>query len=255
MIVDWAHGGPSFAAAFLASLVEGVEALTVVLAVGGTRGWRGALAGTAAALVLLIVLVAALGSALTRIPLDVIQLAVGFLVLLFGLRWLRKAILRTAGILPLHDEAAAFAAQRMRLGAAGGRGPGLDRVAVATAFNIVMLEGVEVVFIVVAVGAGGSGLLWPASLGALAALAMVAGLGLVLQKPLASVPENTIKFGVGVLLSGFGTFWVGEGIGVSWPGADAALPVLVVVYLVVALATVRLCATRAAAISMRGRHP
>ncbi len=252
MIIEWAHDGPSAVAAFLGSLVEGVEALTIVLAVGGTRGWRGALAGTAAALVILLLIVAALGSALTRLPLDAIQLAVGILLLLFGLRWLRKGILRAAGVLPLHDEAAAFSAQRKRLGAAGGPGPGLDRVAVLTAFNIVMLEGVEVVFIVVAVGAGGSGLLWPASLGALAALALVAALGIVLQKPLASVPENSIKFGVGVLLSAFGTFWVGEGIGLSWPGADASLPFLVVVYLVVALATVRLCAGRGADSSVRG---
>ncbi len=244
MSIDWVHGGPSFAAAFLASSVEAVEALTIILAVGSTRGWRGALAGTAAALVLLTGLVAALGSALTRLPLDAIQLAVGLLLLLFGLRWLRKAILRAAGVLALHDETAAFAAQRAQLRAAGGVGPRLDRVAVVAAFNIVMLEGVEVVFIVVAVGAGGTGLLYPASLGALAALALIAALGVVLHKPLASVPENTIKFGVGVLLAAFGTFWVGEGIGVVWPGADRCLPALVAVYFVVAVVAVRLCAAR-----------
>ncbi len=247
MSIDWAHGGPSFTAAFLASLVEGVEALTIVLAVGGTRGWRGALAGSAAAIGVLVGLVAALGSALTRLPLDVIQLAVGLLLLLFGLRWLRKAILRSAGVLALHDEAAAFAAHRTQLRAVGGIGPGLDRVAVATAFNIVMLEGVEVVFIVVAVGAGGAGLLYPASLGALAALALVTALGVALHRPLASVPENTIKFGVGVLLTSFGTFWVGEGIGVAWPGADRSLLALVATYLVVAVVAVRLCAARSAA--------
>ena len=247
MSIDWVHDGPSFAAAFLASLVEGVEALTIVLAVGGTRGWRGALAGTAAALVVLTGLVAALGSALTRLPLDAIQLVVGLLLLLFGLRWLRKAILRSAGVLALHDEATAFAARQKQLRAAGGISPGLDRIAVATAFNIVMLEGVEVVFIVVAVAAGGTGLLYPASLGALAALALVAALGVVLHRPVATVPENTIKFGVGVLLSAFGTFWVGEGIGVVWPGADRSLPVLVAFYLVVALVAVRLCAARSPA--------
>ena len=147
-----------------------------MLAVGSTRGWRGALAGTAAALAVLTILVMVLGSTLTRL-LDAIQFAVGLLLLLFGLRWLRKAILRSAGVLPLHDETAAFDDERTRLQGAGRTGPGLDRVAVAAASNTVMLGGVEVVFIVVAVGTAGTGLLHPASLGALVALALVASSG------------------------------------------------------------------------------
>ena len=242
MWMDWVHTGPTVAAAFLASLVEGVEALTVVLAVGAVRGWRDALLGSAAALLVLALLVALFGSALTLVPLTAVQLGVGLLLLLFGMRWLRKAVLRAAGVLPLHDEATAFASETDRLHAAGVAGPGLDRVAVAAAFNIVLLEGVEVVFIVVAIGAGGVGLVWPASLGALAALTLVTASGVALRRPLSSLPENAVKFGVGALLSAFGTFWVGEGIGVAWPGADLSLPALVLGTLAVALGAVRACA-------------
>jgi uncharacterized membrane protein len=242
--IDWGHAWPTVLAAFLASTVEFVEALTVVLAVGTVRGWRGALAGSGAALVVLFVIVAALGPALTRIPLDVVQLGVGTLLLLFGLRWLRKAILRAAGFVPLHDEAAAFAKESEALRRRGAIGAGLDRVAVATAFQITMLEGLEVVFIVVAVGAGGVGLLVPASVGALAALALVVAIGFALHRPLSAIPENGLKFGVGVLLSAFGTFWVGEGAGLGWPGADWSIPGLCAAYLVVALVTVAVCRPR-----------
>lgn len=240
----WAHAGPSALAAFLASLVEFVEALTVILAVGSVRGWRHALLGTAAALSVLVLLVAVLGTALTRIPLQTIQLAVGTLLLLFGLRWLRKAILRSAGVIPLHDETEAFAKQAtsMRGQAAAG---GWDRVAFGTAFQITMLEGTEVVFIVIAIGAGGAGLLLPASLGALAALLVVAALGLLIHRPLANVPENSLKFVVGVLLSAFGTFWAGEGAGVAWPGADWSILALVAGFLAIAVLAVPLCRARA----------
>jgi uncharacterized membrane protein len=224
-------------AAFLASLVECVEALTVILAVGTVRGWRSALAGAAAALAVLAFVVALLGPQLRRIPLHVIQLGVGTMVLLFGLRWLRKAILRAAGRIPLRDEEAAYAknTSAMRSGPLSRTGT-LDRVAVAAAFHITMLEGTEVVFLVIALGAGRAGLLLPASVGALIALAVVAGLGLALHRPLARVPENSLKFAVGVLLAGFGTFWVGEGAGFSWPGSDLAIPALVAAYVVIALA-------------------
>lgn len=252
MDINWAHIGPSVMASFLASLVEFVEALTVVLAVGVTRGWRGAIAGTVMALLVLLVLVAALGPALTRIPLDIVQMAVGALLVLFGLRWLRKAILRSAGIIALHDESAAYAKQTATLRGLGGFTRGWDRVAVATAFKITMLEGVEVVFIVVAVGAGGSGLLIPAALGALAALALVIALGLAIHRPLSSIPENMLKFGVGMLLSGFGTFWVGEGIGVQWPGSDWSILGLTAAYLVAALVMVKLCRS-ARATAIKGR--
>ena len=241
--------GTTLVAAFLASLVECVEALTVVLAVGSVRGWRSALAGCAAALSLLGAVVALLGPALVRIPLHLVQLAVGALILLFGLRWLRKAILRAAGLIPLHDEQATFAknAAAMR-GFAAGSG-GWDKLAFAATFNITMLEGTEVVFIVIALGAGGTGLLLPASLGAGAALVLIAALGLLLRRPLARVPENTLKFAVGILLSAFGTFWVAEGAGIAWPGPatsnpDLAIPCLVAGYLGVALWLVPVCFVR-----------
>ncbi len=245
MDINWTHAAPTILASFLASMVEFVEALTVVLAVGTVRGWRSALAGSAIGVALLFALVVLLGAALTRIPLDVLQLAVGTLLTLFGLRWLRKAVLRAAGVIPLHDEAAAFAKQTeaMRGRVLGGA---WDRVALATTFQITMLEGIEVVFIVIAIGAGGSGLLLAASLGALAALLIVAVLGIALHRPLASVPENALKFVVGVLLAAFGTFWVGEGAGLPWPGADWSIPVLIAGFLAVSLSAVPLCRARAA---------
>ena len=247
MTTGWAHSGPSILAAFLASLVEFVEALTVVLAIGSVRGWRDALLGTTAALGIMLILVVALGGALTRIPLDYIQLVVGALLLLFGLRWLRKAILRSAGIIPLHDEAAAFSKQVDVMRTHGVERRGWDRIAFAGAFQITMLEGTEVVFIIIAIGAGGAGLLLPASLGAVAALLVVAALGLAVHRPLAKVPENLLKFVVGVLLSAFGSFWFGEGVGIVWPGADWSILALVAGFLAVALLAVSLCRTRASA--------
>lgn len=253
MLADWTHAWPAVLAAFLASLVEFVEALTVVLAVGAVRGWRGALVGAGSALVTLLAIAAILGPALTRIPLEDVQLVVGGLLLLFGMRWLRKAILRSAGVIPLHDEEAAYARETEQLRRQGpGRG-GLDTVAVTTAFKITMLEGLEVIFIVIAVGAGGAGLLIPASVGAAAALLVVVGLGVVVHRPLSAVPENTLKFAVGVLLSAFGTFWVGEGMGLAWPGADWSIPALVLGFLVAALLTVALARNRAGATAL-GRH-
>jgi uncharacterized membrane protein len=244
MSIAWAHAGPSILAAFLASLVECVEALTVILAVGSTRGWRSALAGSAFAVLVLLAIVAVLGTALTRVPLDAIQLAVGALLLLFGMRWLRKAILRSAGVIPLHDEQAAYAKQTDAMRRLAGASSAWDRVAFVASFQITMLEGTEVVFIVIAIGAGGAGLLAPASLGALAALLLVIALGLVVHRPLASIPENTLKFAVGVLLSAFGTFWVGEGIGFAWPGADWSLLGLVAGFLLVALLAVPISRAR-----------
>ena len=248
----WTRLGTTVVAAFLASLVECVEALTVVLAVGSVRGWRSALVGAAAALAVLAAIVAALGPALTRIPLHLIQLGVGAMILLFGLRWLRKAILRSAGLIPLHDEEAAFAKETAAMQGAGAAG-GFDKVAFAASFHITMLEGTEVVFIVIALGAGGAGLMRAASVGAAVALAVVSALGLALHRPLARVPENTLKFVVGVLLSGFGTFWVGEGAGFAWPlpstaSPDLAIPCLMAAYLMLALALVPLCRTGAIAV-------
>jgi uncharacterized membrane protein len=255
MGISWAHMGTSITASFLASLVECVEALTVVLAVGSVRGWRSALAGTATAIAVLLIIIAALGTALAHIPLPIVQLVVGTLLLLFGLRWLRKAILRSAGQIPLHDEQAAFqknteAMHRLTIGSAT-----WDKIAFAAAFNITMLEGTEVVFIVIAIGAGRTGMLLPASLGAVAALLVVIALGLILHRPLARIPENTLKFIVGVLLSAFGTFWVGEGLHLEWPGADWSIPALIAAYLVLALAIVPLCRSRSQTVSSNTRTP
>jgi len=247
-MMDWggadaARVGTTMAAAFLASVVECVEALTVVLAVGSVRGWPSALAGCGTALAVLAALVAALGPALTRVPLGVVQLVVGTMILLFGMRWLRKAILRAAGLIALHDEAAAFAKSSAAMRGIGGVGAGMDRVAFAAAFNITMMEGTEVVFLVIALGAGG--LLAAASAGAGLAAVAVAVLGLALHRPLARVPENAMKFAVGVLLSGFGTFWVGEGAGVAWVGGEWAIPGLMAAWLGIALGMVRVCRARA----------
>ena len=239
MPMPWLHAAPTVLAAFLASLVECVEALTVVLAVGTTRGWRSALAGSAAGLAVLLVLVALLGQALARVPLHALQLLVGALLLLFGMRWLRKAILRAAGVLALHDEAAIYAREVDALRGKSTRR--WDRLAFAVAFKSTLLEGTEVVFIVLAIGAGRPGLLWPASIGALAALLVVAALGMALRRPLERVPENTLKFVVGVLLSAFGTFWAGEGMGYAWPGGDWAIPALIATFLAVSLLCVARC--------------
>lgn len=226
------HSGAAAGAAFMASLVEAVEALTVVLAVGSVRGWRDALTGTGAAILTLLILTALFGPSLTLIPLRVVQLVVGGLLLLFGLRWLRKAILRSAGVLALHDEDAAFAETRQAMAVPGGgsQQAGFDPVAFTAAYKIVMLEGVEVVFIVIAVSAGGPALILPAALGAVAAALVVVLLGLIVHQPLSKVPENTLKLVVGVMLSAFGAFWLGEGLGVAWPGADAALIGLIALF-------------------------
>ncbi len=234
---------PTLAAAFMASLVEFVEALTVVLAVGMVRGWRSALLGAAAAVLVLLTLVAIFGPSLVRIPLGLLQLLIGTLLLLFGLRWLRKAILRSAGLLALHDEAASFAKEAASLANLAMPIGTWDRVAVATSFKIVMLEGIEVVFIVVALGAG-AGQVLPASAGAAAALLTVIALGIALHRPLGRIPENSLKFGVGILLAAFGTFWVAEGMHLGWPHGDWSLLALIAAYLAVAQALVLLSRSR-----------
>ena len=233
--MTWTTAAPAISAAFLASLVEVVEAFTIVLAVGTVRGWKPALTGTACALAALTLLVLILGPVLGSIPLQGLQLIIGVLLLLFGLRWLRKAILRAAGFIPLHDELAAFAKETNSLTATAARkARHRDWMAGLTAFKAVMLEGIEVVFVVIAVGAGRD-LIWPASLGALAACLLVLILGAIVHKPLARVPENTLKFGVGVMLSAFGVYWTGEGLGATWPGHDLAILGLAAIFLGVGL--------------------
>ncbi|MBV9289278.1 MAG: hypothetical protein JO288_15925 [Hyphomicrobiales bacterium] len=232
-------------ASFAASFVEAVEALTVVLAVGFTRGWRAALTGASAALAALALMVALLGPLIGRVPLRALQALVGILLLLFGLRWLRKAILRSIGVIALHDEDLAFAREARELGVGEPKkGRGLDWIAFAASFKAVLLEGLEVVFIVIAIGAGG--LLWLATAGAVSACLVVAAIGAAALGPLSLVPENALKFGVGVMLSAFGLFWTGESLGVEWPGGDAAILAFAAMFLAVALALVSLLRMRGA---------
>jgi len=233
----WSVVAPAIGSAFLASLVEVVEAFTIILAVGTLRGWWPAVFGTIGGLGVLGGLIVLLGPLLNRVPLHLLQFVVGVLLLLFGMGWLRKAILRAAGIIPLHDEDAIFASEAAQLTeSADRRRTSLEWIAGLTAFKAVLLEGLEVVFIVIAVGAG-RGLLWPAGLGALAACLVVLAIGVTIHRPLARVPENTLKFGVGVMLSAFGVFWTGEGLGIDWPGQDIALAVFAMLFLMVGLAT------------------
>jgi Ca2+/H+ antiporter, TMEM165/GDT1 family len=220
------HAWSAITSAFLASSVEAVEALTVVLAVGVVRGWQSAVLGTVAALGLLAVLVAVFGLALASVPIALLQLVVGTLLLLFGMRWLRKAMLRAAGVIDRHDEEGIYEQQCRKLrgdGAPVQAAPAAwDPIAIVTAFKAVTLEGVEVIIIVIGVGAV-QGLLVAASLGALAACVLVVAAGLALRRPLARVPENSLKFVVGIVMSAFGLFWFGEGSGLHWPYDDAAI--------------------------------
>jgi uncharacterized membrane protein len=210
-----------FFAAFLACAVEAVEALTIVLAVGVVRGWRSTLIGVGAALVVLAVIVAALGPALQLLPIGALRLVVGALLLAFGLQWLRKAILRAGGYKPLHDEDAVFRVERERAAAAP-RDRGLDWYSFTIAFKGVLLEGLEVAFIVVSFGST-EGQLGLAAAAAATAVVLVAGVGALVHAPLARVPENAIKFAVGLALTTFGCFWGAEGAGVDWPGDELAL--------------------------------
>jgi uncharacterized membrane protein len=221
---------------FLACAVEAVEAFTIVLAVGTTRRWSAALAGVGAAMLVLAVLIAALGPALTSLPLGVLRVVVGGLLLTFGLQWLRKAILRAAGAKAKHDEEAIFATERADAEAAPVPA-GFDGYAFAISFKAVLLEGLEVAFIVLTFGANQHDVGLAAAAAAAAILAVLAA-GLALRAPLARVPENAMKFVVGVLLTSFGIFWGAEGAGASWPGGEASLAPLVAVVALAALAMV-----------------
>jgi uncharacterized membrane protein len=213
---------------FLASAVEMVEALTIVLAAGLIQGWRSALTGVAAAVVVLAAIVAALGPALTLVPLNDLRLVVGALLLLFGLQWLRKAILRASGHKALHDEEAIFAETLAEARS-------LDASGFVLAFKGVLLEGLEVAFIVLTFGST-QGSIPLAAAGAAAAVILVTSVGIAVRAPLARVPENTLKFAVGLMLTSFGIFWSAEGAGAHWPGDDASLVgVLAFVCLVSAL--------------------
>lgn len=236
---DFSIVWPAIATAFLASLVEAVEAFTIVLAASTFQGWRPAILGSVAGLVALAAIVLALGPFLSIFPIHALQFVIGVLLLLFGMRWLRKAILRAAGIIPLHDETIAFSKETASIREEAARQKSrLDWIAGMTAFKAVLLEGLEVVFIVIAVGSVRN-MLWPASVGALAACGLVLLIGLAVHKPLSRVPENALKFGVGVMLSAFGVFWTGEGLGIAWPGQDLVIIEFAGVFLItgIALAT------------------
>jgi uncharacterized membrane protein len=210
------------AAAFVACLVEMIEALTIVLAVGVTRGWRSAIIGAATALGALSLVVAVLGPALAVVPINSLRIFVGALLLIFGLQWLRKAILRASGFKALHDEDAIFAEEQRAALAVSRRGSRVDWYTFTVSFKGVFLEGLEVAFIVVTFG-GAQHNVGLAAIGAAAAAVVVLIVGLTVHRPLSRVPENTMKYAVGVMLTTFGIFWAGEGAGLTWPGSDASL--------------------------------
>jgi uncharacterized membrane protein len=221
-------------AAFLASAVEFVEAFTLVLVARITTNWRSAIVGALAAVATLAVIVATLGVALvTLIPLDVLRFVIGFLLLLFGLKWLKNAIQRYSGLKFLHDEEAIYAA---RVAEARARGEpvktGLAPFGVLLSYKSVLLEGLEVAFIVISFGGGGANGIGTAALGAAAAGLLVIGVGALVQAPLQRIPENTLKFIVGIMLTTFGTFWSGESFGITWPFSDLFLLLLAALYLV-----------------------
>jgi uncharacterized membrane protein len=222
---------------FLACMVEAVEALTIVLAVGYTRSWRSSFTGVGAALVLLAALTAALGPALTALPINILRVVVGALLLIFGLQWLRKAILRAAGLKSLHDEREAYERELIEARRQGGVPDRFDPYSFTIAFKGVLLEGLEVVFIVLTFGANQHNVGLAAVAAGIAVLVVVVT-GFVVHAPLARVPENTMKFAVGVMLTSFGTFWGAEGAGAHWPGGDAALLVLIPMMLGASLAMV-----------------
>ncbi len=244
-------------AAFLASAVEFVEAVTIVLAVGVTRQWRSTLLGAGAAVAVLAGLVAVFGSAIALfVPIDLLRLVVGGFLLIYGLQWLTKAILRAGGAKAKHDEAAIYEREIAALRAEPPvPATGMDWISFTVAAKGVMLEGLEVAFIVVTFGAS-AGMLGPATLGAAIAAAAVLLAAAIVHRPLAAVPENGLKFAVGLMLVSFGTFCAGEGVGIDWPGADAAILALLAGYLALALAGAwlvreRLTARRGAAVARR----
>lgn len=213
--------------AFFASLVEFVEALTIVLAVGVSVNWKSSLTGAAAAAGVLAVLVTGFGAALIQfVPLEILRLAVGVVLIAFGLQWLKKALLRYGGVKARRDEGALF--ERQKRWAEGQRGKRFNPFGFFASFKSVLLEGLEVAFIVLSFGASAPGTagLWSAGAGALAALALVVVLGILIRGPLTRVPENSLKFVVGWLLVTFGVFWAGEGLGFEWPGSDGFLLIL-----------------------------
>jgi uncharacterized membrane protein len=240
------HGWIGFLSSFLASAVEVVEAVTLVLAAGITRGWRSTWIGVLAASAVLAVLVVVFGAGLLAIiPIGVLRIVIGTLLLIFGLQWLRKAIMRYTGMKALHDEAAIYNREVADLAQAPGAAGTLDWTAFTVAFKAVLLEGLEVVFIVITFGLT-AGDMTPALWGAVAAAVVVVGVAFAAHAPLSRVPENTLKFVVGLMLTAFGTFWAGEGVGLDWPGADWAILGLLAFYALTAGGLI---------LALRGRTP
>jgi uncharacterized membrane protein len=246
--------GALFIAVFLACAVEAVEATTIVLAAGTARDWRSATTGMVSALAALAVITAVLGPAVTALPLQALRLFVGALLLIFGLQWLRKAMLRASGQKALHDEDAIYREQLAAARSAEGRRIGLvpDLYGFTLSFKGVLLEGLEVVFIALTFG-GNAHRIPLAGLAAVSAVVVVGLAGVVVRAPLARVPENTMKFAVGVMLTAFGTFWGAEGAGATWPGSDAALLVLVPAIAAFALGLVALLRRRTAPVAVEAR--
>lgn len=246
------HWWIAFISSFLASAVEVVEAVTIVLAAGITRGWRSAWLGVISASLVLALLVALIGPGLqTFIPLDALRIVIGTLLLIFGLQWLRKAIMRYTGLKELHDETAIFQREVADLSSPSHSTPtsastaptSIDWTAFTVSFKGVLLEGLEVVFIVITFGITANDIT-PPLIGAITAALLVTLVALVVHRPLSRVPENTLKFVVGIMLTAFGTFWAGEGVGLEWPGEDLALLGLILFYAVSALALIALLRPR-----------
>jgi uncharacterized membrane protein len=233
------NAGLLFVAVFLACAVEAVEALTIVLAVGLTRGWRAPLYGVGAALALLAAVVAALGPALKLIPLHAVQLVIGGLLLIFGLQWLRKAMLRASGIKAKHDEEAIYKKEVRKAASVARKAGTFDSYSFRIAFMGVLLEGLEVAFIVLTFGTT-QGDIPLAAIAAGTAAVVVVAVGVAVRVPLATVPENMLKYGVGLLLTTFGLFWGAEGAGAKWPASDASILILLAVLGVASLGVVQL---------------
>jgi len=234
------HVGAVFVASFLASTVEFVEAFTIVLVIGATINWKSSLAGAGLGILALAAIVSILGTALVRfVPINALRLVVGVLLVLFGLKWLKKSIMRYAGLKALHDEEAIYEEQLSELRAAGkAKSTSIDPFGLVTAFKSVLLEGLEVAFIVITFGIQISGKgqgngIAIASLAAALAFVVVVAIGAAVRAPLQRIPENTLKYVVGIMLTTFGTFWGGEGLGIVWWGNDIFLLVLAAFYLVI----------------------
>ena len=222
--------------AFVASAVEAVEAVTIVLAVGYTQGWNAALRGAAWACVALAVIIGITGPALVHfVPLGALQLVIGVFLVLFGFTWLRKAIWRACGRKALHDESATYAREVQTLSESGAK-----RIGFATSFNGVFIEGLEIAVIVITLGAAAGGRFAWASAGAAAAALAVIAVAVVLRRPFSRVPENTMKFVVGIMLVSFGTYWTGEGLGIAWPLHDLTVLAIIGIYVLASLVLVAL---------------